>query len=320
MTKLVTVARAEADGAVLTKAQQRTLFKDVVALVDAGRTEAERAAERLALETYWRVGRRLVEAKLTERAGYGSAVLEELAREAKIDPRTLRHALQLARLYPRKVNPALSWSQYRELIRLQDAGERAYYEQLAAENGWKRRELTAAIADDLFARRDAENEATPTRPKVIKLARPTEADYLYRVEPQRVIDGDTLDVELDLGFDVLRRHRLRLAHVDAPEKGSAEATATTRYVIERLAASTFVVMETVRVDLHGRYVAHVFYSTRDDETPSKAQVYRRGHYLNQELITRGLAMPVLTRAEPPWTTGRVRGCCSAGEGGGAGVV
>ena len=42
--------------------------------------------------------------------------------------------------------------------------------------------------------------------------------YHYKAKLVRVIDGDTIDVDIDLGFDVwLKRQRVRLAGIDAPE-------------------------------------------------------------------------------------------------------
>lgn len=42
--------------------------------------------------------------------------------------------------------------------------------------------------------------------------------YQYRCRINRVIDGDTLDVDIDLGFDMhLRNARIRLVGVDCPE-------------------------------------------------------------------------------------------------------
>jgi len=38
------------------------------------------------------------------------------------------------------------------------------------------------------------------------------------VEINRVLDGDTLDVTIDLGFDLYKKERVRVAGVDTPEK------------------------------------------------------------------------------------------------------
>ena len=43
--------------------------------------------------------------------------------------------------------------------------------------------------------------------------------YNFRVkEIERVIDGDTIDVIIDLGFDLYKKERVRVAGVDTPEK------------------------------------------------------------------------------------------------------
>jgi len=38
------------------------------------------------------------------------------------------------------------------------------------------------------------------------------------VEINRVLDGDTIDVTIDLGFDLYKKERVRVAGVDTPEK------------------------------------------------------------------------------------------------------
>jgi micrococcal nuclease len=43
--------------------------------------------------------------------------------------------------------------------------------------------------------------------------------YNFRVvEVNRVVDGDTIDVTIDLGFDLFKKERVRIAGVDTPEK------------------------------------------------------------------------------------------------------
>lgn len=42
--------------------------------------------------------------------------------------------------------------------------------------------------------------------------------YEYKCKVLRVVDGDTVDVDIDLGFGVwLQEERIRLAGIDAPE-------------------------------------------------------------------------------------------------------
>jgi endonuclease YncB( thermonuclease family) len=43
--------------------------------------------------------------------------------------------------------------------------------------------------------------------------------YNFRViEINRVVDGDTVDVTIDLGFDLYKKERVRVAGIDTPEK------------------------------------------------------------------------------------------------------
>jgi len=42
--------------------------------------------------------------------------------------------------------------------------------------------------------------------------------HVYRAKVLRIVDGDTIDVDLDLGFTVwMRKQRIRLAGIDTPE-------------------------------------------------------------------------------------------------------
>ena len=48
--------------------------------------------------------------------------------------------------------------------------------------------------------------------------------YNFRViEINRVLDGDTIDVTIDLGFDLYKKERVRVAGVDTPEKRTKDA-------------------------------------------------------------------------------------------------
>lgn len=49
--------------------------------------------------------------------------------------------------------------------------------------------------------------------------------YQYNVTNIRVVDGDTVDCDIDLGFDVvLKQQRVRLSGIDAPESRTSDAT------------------------------------------------------------------------------------------------
>ena len=41
--------------------------------------------------------------------------------------------------------------------------------------------------------------------------------YTYKISPLKVIDGDTIDAEIDLGFDIKVKKRIRFMGINAPE-------------------------------------------------------------------------------------------------------
>jgi len=74
---------------------------------------------------------------------------------------------------------------------------------------------------------------------------PKEAPYTYRAEVVKVVDGDTIDVHLDLGFYVwIRFQRIHLAGIDAPEPtGATEAAgiAATKHLEEMIGGKTIII-------------------------------------------------------------------------------
>ena len=41
--------------------------------------------------------------------------------------------------------------------------------------------------------------------------------YTYKIKLDRVVDGDTIDAEIDLGFDIKVKKRVRFMGINAPE-------------------------------------------------------------------------------------------------------
>lgn len=273
-----------AASSLLAPADYRALRDDLREILTRAEEEARQVASRLAARAYWRVGKRLLEARLAQRAGYRAQVIADLAQDLGIGERLLREAEAFARAYP--THPAdahLGWSHYRELLRLQDPARRAYYAALATEEKLTVRALRAAIRSRAYEDgHPSANEDDATR---AALPRPTDPAYIYRAHVDRVIDGDTLDLIVDLGFDVLKRHRIRLAAIDAPPRNTAEGKAATRYLTELLTDAGTLVVQTRKYDLHGRYVAHLFCAP----TGSIGEVFAHGNYVNGQMLTQGHA-------------------------------
>lgn len=270
---------------ILSDGRYQNLLTDLRKLINQGRAKAQAAMNQELMRTYWNCGKRIAEEKLTENGGYGTSIMERLAKELGTDRPTLVRCLWFHRYYPHGVptETGLVWSHYRELITLKDEKTRTFYEKEAEKNNWTRDELVRAIHADHIIDVDNPNKDG----KKIQLKRPGGGPFIFRAEILHVADGDTMTARLDLGFEVWKKEIIRLAGIDAPplkEDGGEEAFA---YVRDQMAKAKVVVIRTGKEDLHGRYVAHVFYSL--DERDDWEKVFREGRYLNQEMIDRSLA-------------------------------
>ena len=109
--------------------------------------------------------------------------------------------------------------------------------------------------------------------------------HTYKARLDRVVDGDTIHVSLDLGFKIYHKEILRLAKIAAAEtgaEGGAEATAGLKKILKDV---PFLIIKTNKTDIYGRYIADVFFDAAEKD-PQK--VADSGTYLNQLLLDRGL--------------------------------
>lgn len=111
--------------------------------------------------------------------------------------------------------------------------------------------------------------------------------YTYKAFLEKVLDGDTLKLEFDLGFGNRQRQTIRLNHIDCPELDTAEGKAAKRFVESQLAQCDFITVKSVktRKEKWGRYLGDVFYSKQKTSAPI---------YLNQLLLDKGHAVRIRT--------------------------
>lgn len=93
--------------------------------------------------------------------------------------------------------------------------------------------------------------------------------YQYAATVVRAVDGDTVDLDVALGFRISNRDRFRLTGINAPERGQlgwAEATAALATMIP---AGSVVAIQTHHPttrdpkDKYGRWLATVFFNGAD---------------------------------------------------------
>jgi micrococcal nuclease len=93
--------------------------------------------------------------------------------------------------------------------------------------------------------------------------RPTFADrYVYAARCVQVIDGDTLDLDIDLGFHVTIRQRVRLRGIDTPELRGKDkdraVAARTEVTIWTDGVELLIRTELDETDKYGRLLADVW--------------------------------------------------------------
>lgn len=110
--------------------------------------------------------------------------------------------------------------------------------------------------------------------------------YTYKAFLDRVVDGDTIRVTLDLGFKIRHQEILRLAKINAAELATAEGKKAAKALQEILKDAPFLIIKTNKTDIYGRYIADVFFGKKSETDAQK--VADSGVYLNQLLLERGL--------------------------------
>ncbi|HSV43495.1 MAG TPA: DUF1016 N-terminal domain-containing protein [Candidatus Bathyarchaeia archaeon] len=112
--------------------------------------------------------------------------------------------------------------------------------------------------------------------------------YTYAAMVNRVVDGDTILVAVEVGLGNLLKERLRLRGIDCPEVSTPEGKRAKKFVENLLPVGARVVIHTqkTKTDIHGRFVADLFFGEGD---VSDKFLLTEGIYLNQLLLDEGLA-------------------------------
>lgn len=109
--------------------------------------------------------------------------------------------------------------------------------------------------------------------------------YQYRAKNIRVIDGDTIEADIDLGFNVWRhKEHLRLLGVEAPENKTDEGKSVTKILTGKIGNQPVLVC-TVKMKRKDREATGSF-------GRYLATVYLNGENLNDWLIAEGHAFPL----------------------------
>lgn len=105
--------------------------------------------------------------------------------------------------------------------------------------------------------------------------------YEYEAKVEKVVDGDTLDVVIDVGFGMFCKQRVRVNGIDTPEKNSTDlqekkmGQEATEFVESWVRKQKKLRIKTYKDDKYGRLLADI-YGDGDE-------------FLNEQMVKLGFA-------------------------------
>jgi len=154
--------------------------KEIKEIMESARNQVANNANRIMIETYWRVGQSIVEHEQDGelKAQYGKKILSELSKRLGLE---LGKGYSRSNLYNMRgfyesypnfpdASGKLTWSHYLELKNVNDEDARSFYEQECIKSKWSVTELKRQMGTSLFERLLL-SDGKPNKEKVLRLAR-----------------------------------------------------------------------------------------------------------------------------------------------------
>lgn len=146
---------------IVNKKYYEDLYADIKRVLTSARTNAVVAVNSAMVKAYWAVGRLIVDAQGGEhKAAYGDNLIDRLADRLTAElgkgftRSNLRTMRQFYIMFPNchSLRGELSWTHYRQLIRVSSDKAREYYAEEAAKGKWSVRQLERQIHTQSFER------------------------------------------------------------------------------------------------------------------------------------------------------------------------
>ena len=149
------------------------LISQLRGLIESARGQALRTVDSIQVRTCWEIGRHIIEFEQqgADRATYGARLIPKLAESLTaefgkgFDERNLRHMRTFFQGFPiwNAVRTELSWTHYRNLLRVENEQARNWYMDEAANQNWSTRALDRQIGTLYYERLLASRDREPVR-------------------------------------------------------------------------------------------------------------------------------------------------------------
>ncbi len=210
------------------------LFSDVCGIIDRGRDKAYAAINSSIIETYWNIGRRIVEEEQQgkERAGYGEQIIDNLSLKLSLkygkgfSTRYLRSFRKFYLTIPdyeiwKSRFPNLTWTHVFKTLRVEDETAIRWYLTSASQEMWSVRTLDRNISTQYYERHYSQPQLPmqEDQPKAMELLKnPIVAEFLgfkqdtsFSEEELETAIIDHLQefiMEMGRGFAFMKRQQL----------------------------------------------------------------------------------------------------------------
>jgi hypothetical protein len=288
----------------------KKLIADLRSLLEAvDRDETDSDATRAVLKAYWTAGRDAY--AYTRETG---ELIKNIALDVGAANGALEKYVRFYRHYPsgykEKIDGhPLNWSHYAALLYGTDKKAREFYLKNAARQDWSSHELRRRIRNNYYeGRYSAEGRKKKGGHRLKPIAQRL---YTYAADVLKVVDGDTLVLDIDVGFFTKMEHKIRLRGINCPEKGTQKGDEAKKFVEEQLRvneltgdrvkgtgqpatrepANPIVIIRSYKsmTEKFGRYLVDLWYLKSEND---KEQILAEGLWLNQVLLDKGLAYKV----------------------------
>ncbi len=211
----------------LTNHTDNPLLTDIRDLLTSARGQLGRAVNSAMVQTYWQVGRLIVEDEQAgqARAQYGAKVLEWLSAELTqefgkgFDVTNLRAMRRLYQAHPIRetLSLELGWSHYCRILRIEDSKARDWYAAETIANRWSVRALDRQISTLYYERLLSSSDKTPVRQEAAEKTEPLQLSAKDILRDPYVLDflnlphASVLESDVEQGLmDNLQRFLLEL--------------------------------------------------------------------------------------------------------------
>ncbi len=295
-------------------------IKNIINRLSVFESRIKDDAERLAkLQAAWEIGRDAREYKKET----GSS-LKTIADECGIVEANLQRMMRFHQFYPKGYKESINGkplmlSYYMAVMYVREARERDWYLKQAVLNGWTTPEIRRRVRNH-FYESATDAAASGGGSKAAQVLCPREQQlYTYSAKVLKVVDADTLKVEVDVGFSMRYETKIRLRGINCAERGTKKGEEAKKFVEDELLGGTqdtktqdtsneppvscvvcpvssgvlchvsCVVIRSYKSEKYGRFLADVWYLK--GETNSEV-ILKNGKLLNQVLLDKGFAQKV----------------------------